>query len=168
MQAKTTHNARCAVSVSSTVVMMANFGFCGNFWILWQILDFMHAGVRIVKLVKEDLRLLIGRSTRLCGLTPTRPRQTSDPVLLICGRSTRLCGLPPTRPRQTSDPVLLICGRSTRLCVVCHLPVRDRRLIRETPTARFIFPSHLRHSIERQTHMLQAGRFFRAVIEMSL
>jgi len=25
--------------------------------------------------------------------------------LLICGRSTRLCGLPPTRPRQTSDPV---------------------------------------------------------------
>ena len=26
-------------------------------------------------------------------------------VLLICGRSTRLCGLPPTRPRQTSDPV---------------------------------------------------------------
>jgi len=68
-----------------------------------------------------------------------------DFSLLICGRSTRLCGLPPT--------------------------VRDRRLIqfpRETPTARFIFPSHLRHSIERQTHMLQAGRFFRAVIEMSL
>jgi len=25
--------------------------------------------------------------------------------LLICGRLTRLCGLPPTRPRQTSDPV---------------------------------------------------------------
>ena len=47
--------------------------------------------------------------------------------------------------------------------MVCHLPVRDRRLIqysRETPTARFIFPSHLWHSIERQTHMVQAGRFF--------
>ena len=26
-------------------------------------------------------------------------------LLLICGHSTRLCGLPPTRPRQTSDPV---------------------------------------------------------------
>ena len=47
-----------------------------------------------------------------------------------------------------------------RTCVVCHLPVRDRRLIQfswETPTARFIFPSHLRHSIERLAHMLQAG-----------
>jgi hypothetical protein len=30
---------------------------------------------------------------------------------------------------------------------------------RETLSARFIFPSHLRHSIERQAHMLQAGRF---------
>jgi hypothetical protein len=37
--------------------------------------------------------------------------------VLICGRSTRLCGLPPTRPRQTSDPVFP--GNANR---VFHLP----------------------------------------------
>ena len=77
------------------------------------------------------------QSTSSCRKTPFLTT-LSRRALLICGRSTRLCGLPPTRPRQTSDPVFP----------------------RETPTARFIFPSHLWHSIERQTLMLQAGRFF--------
>jgi len=41
----------------------------------------------------------------------------SDFSLLICERSTRLCGLPPTRPRQTSDPVF--SGNANR---AFHLP----------------------------------------------
>jgi hypothetical protein len=57
-------------------------------------------------------------------------------ALLICGRLTRLCGLPPTRPRQTSDPVS-----------------------RETPITRFSFPSNLRLSIKRHTHIQQASGF---------
>ena len=35
----------------------------------------------------------------------SKKRKVSASSLLICERSTRLCGLPPTRPRQTSDPV---------------------------------------------------------------
>jgi len=59
--------------------------------------------------------------------------------LLICGRSTRLCGLPPTRPRQTSDPVFP--GNANR---AFHLPFASSAFDRAPDThtsSGQVFPS---------------------------
>ena len=69
--------------------------------------------------------------------------------LLICGRLTRLCGLPPTRLRQTSDPVFP--GNANR---TFHLPFASSTFDRAPDThasRRQVFPSGHRDVPVRST-----------------
>jgi len=68
--------------------------------------------------------------------------------LLICGRSTRLCGLPPTRPRQTSDPVFP-GKRQPRVSSLCIFGIRLSA--RHTCFKRAGFPSGHRDVPVRST-----------------
>jgi hypothetical protein len=70
-------------------------------------------------------------------------------VLLICGRLTRVCGLPPTRPRQTSDPVF---PRNANRAF--HLPFASSAFDRAPDThasSGQVFPSGHRDVIVRLT-----------------